>query len=263
MNFYKSLFGEFLGTLILTFVGCSTVALAVIYGVFPNIIPIALIWGLGVTIAIYATKGYSKSHLNPAVSAAFYRMKEISFQQLLGFWIAQLAGGITAGLLVYLVFNDGIAQFELNNGIIRGDDQSFVSASIFGEFFPNPGYISEIPTLSLLSAVIYEALGTFCLMTGILIIISLEKLSKWAPILIGLLVASLIMWLAPFTQCGMNPARDFGPRLVAFCSGWGDAAFPKIEYSFLSVYIVAPIVGGVSAALIFNILKSKFRVTKN
>ena len=54
--------------------------------------------------------------------------------------------------------------------------------------------------------------------------------------------------MAPFTQAGLNPARDFGPRMVAYLAGWGNAAFPKIDYSFFTVYILSPLMAGILAA---------------
>ena len=72
-----------------------------------------------------------------------------------------------------------------------------------------------------------------------------------APMFIGLTVSSIICLIAPLTQAGLNPARDFGPRLVAWASGWGNAAFPDYSGGFFYVYILAPIVGGIIAALFF------------
>ena len=61
---------------------------------------------------------------------------------------------------------------------------------------------------------------------------------------IGLAVAVLIAVIAPLTQACFNPARDFGPRLVAAVAGWGWAAFPR-GTGFLTVYILSPTVGAV------------------
>jgi glycerol uptake facilitator protein len=72
-----------------------------------------------------------------------------------------------------------------------------------------------------------------------------------APVFIGLTVAMIICLIAPLTQAGLNPARDFGPRLVAWLAGWGSAAFPDQAGGFFFVYIAAPICGGLLAALFF------------
>jgi glycerol uptake facilitator protein len=72
-----------------------------------------------------------------------------------------------------------------------------------------------------------------------------------APLFIGLTVTSIICLIAPLTQAGLNPARDFGPRLVAWASGWGSAAFPDEKGGFFWVYILAPVVGGAIAAMFF------------
>ena len=72
-----------------------------------------------------------------------------------------------------------------------------------------------------------------------------------APLFIGLTVASVICLIAPLTQAGLNPARDFGPRMVAWATGWGDAAFPDRVGGFFYVYILAPVFGGILASLFF------------
>jgi len=74
--------------------------------------------------------------------------------------------------------------------------------------------------------------------------------SGFVPPLIGLTVGGLICVCAPLTQAGFNPARDFGPRIVAWLAGWKTVAFQSAW-----LYIVAPIVGAVfGAALADRIL---------
>jgi glycerol uptake facilitator-like aquaporin len=63
------------------------------------------------------------------------------------------------------------------------------------------------------------------------------------PQLIGLTVGALIAVVAPLTQAGFNPARDFGPRVVAWFAGWKTVAFTGAW-----VYIVAPIFGAILGA---------------
>ena len=69
--------------------------------------------------------------------------------------------------------------------------------------------------------------------------------SNLVPPLIGLTVGALIAVLAPLTQAGFNPARDFGPRIVAFLAGWKTVAFQGWW-----VYVLAPIVGATSGAFV-------------
>lgn len=239
----KSNIGEFLGTFILTFIGCSAVAFDLLFKAFSSLFQVACIWGVGVVLAIYVVKSFSKACLNPAVSIGFAVLKEISVKQLIHHFFAQLSGGIVAGLLVFSLFITKIEEYELINGL----KQSQETAAIFGEFFPNP-ISNDLKELSLISAFFYELTGTFILMLIILFLRISKNLSRVSPFFIGLTVAALILWIAPFTQCGINPARDFGPRLVAYYFKWGDQAFPKPRLSFLSVYIFAPLLGAVIAA---------------
>jgi glycerol uptake facilitator protein len=72
----------------------------------------------------------------------------------------------------------------------------------------------------------------------------------FVPPLIGLTVGALIAVIAPLTQAGFNPARDFGPRIVAFLAGWKAVAFKNWW-----VYVIAPIVGApIGAAVADKIL---------
>ena len=66
----KDFIGEMLGTFVLTLMGCCSVAVAVLFGEYNSIFQIGLVWGLGVTLAIFLTRNICCAHLNPAVSVA-------------------------------------------------------------------------------------------------------------------------------------------------------------------------------------------------
>ncbi|KAA6324010.1 Glycerol uptake facilitator protein, partial [termite gut metagenome] len=104
-----------------------------------------------------------------------------------------------------------------------------------------------------------EAFGTFLLVLTIFGLTEDANAGRPSntitPLFIGLTVSSIIWLIAPLTQAGLNPARDFGPRLVTWLFGWGDAAFPDRCGGFFWVYILAPIAGGLIAALLEPVMK--------
>ena len=245
MRFWKEYLGEFIGTAILVFVGCGSVAIAVIY--YPlELWHIALVWSIGVALAIYATNKYSSAHLNPAVTLAMTLAKKCDWKKVPAYIISQLCGATAAAFLLLAFINDDLSAYELTHNITRGNTNSFHSAVMFGEFF------SEEVTH--LQACIAEGLGTFILVLVIFLLTHKpRKFDSIIPILIGLTVGAIIMAVAPFTQAGLNPARDFGPRLVAYFGGWDNAAFPSVKWSFFTVYITSPFIGGLLAFLSFRL----------
>lgn len=253
MNFGKEYLGEFIGTGILVFIGCGSVAIAVLY--YPlELWHVALIWSVGVSLAIYAVKGYSSAHLNPAVTLAMALAKKCEWKKVPQYFIVQLAGAMAASTLLLGLINTDLTAYETLNGFIRGDDISYHSAVMFGEFFPNPG-VEETVKVSQLLACFAEGLGTFVLVIVIFLLTHKPRqFDAIIPILIGLTVGAIIMVVAPFTQAGLNPARDFGPRLVAYFGGWGTAAFPHISMSFLTVYIMSPLLGGAIASYVRRLI---------
>jgi glycerol uptake facilitator protein len=129
---------------------------------------------------------------------------------------------------------------------------SVATAKMFGEFYPNPGGGARA---SLPLAMAAEALGTFLLVLMIFALTEGCNVGRpddaLAPVFIGLTVTSIICLIAPLTQAGLNPARDLGPRLVAWCAGWGSAAFPDRVGGFFHVYVLSPVCGAVAAARFF------------
>ena len=177
-----------------------------------------------------------------------------------------MAGAVLAGLVLYGLFSASIAQYETVNGIVRGSLASVDTARMFGEFYPNPGD-AVVSTVSLPLAMCAEGFGTFLLA---LFIFALTEdcnvgrpSSDLQPVFIGLTVSSIIFFIAPLTQAGLNPARDAGPRLVAYLSGWGDAALPDEVGGWFWVYVLAPFIGSSLAALFFKFVLEPINEKKN
>ncbi len=260
--FYRCV-AELIGTWLMVFVGTSVVAAAVLAGAQAGLWQVAVVWALGVSMAIYLTGAVSGAHLNPAVSLAFaiFRRRDFPLRLLLPYWVSQLLGAILAGLSVLLVYRSFISHFEAQHGIERGDPGSQLSTMMFGEYFPNPGMVGvdegARALVTPLGAAAVEAVGTGILVLMIFALVDRRNTSlpvKYlAPVFIGLTVAMIISMLAPLTMGGWNPARDFGPRLVAFFAGWGEVAIPGPSGGFWA-YIVGPLVGGPLGAAVYEFL---------
>jgi len=248
----KGLAGEALGTFVLVFFGCGAVAVTVLFDALQGLGQVAMVWGIGVTLAIYLTRHISCAHLNPAVTLAMALSGRMPFRRVAGYWAGQLAGAIAGASMLLLLFGPSMAAYEAAHGIVRGSPASVHTAMIFGEFYPNPA-ASAVVSLPL--AMFAEGLGTFLLLLMIFALTEGCNVGgpgdSLAPVFIGLTVSAIICLVAPLTQAGLNPARDLGPRLVAWAAGWGAAAFPDRVGGFFFVYVLSPLVGGVAAARFF------------
>ena len=244
----RAFVGEVVGTYLLVLFGSGSAA-AVLSGAQVGLWQV----GFGVALAIYVSVNLSGGHLNPAVSLAFaiFRRAEFGFRSLPLYWSAQMVGAVLAGVSVLAIFGPFVLRFEEVNGLVRGEAGSQRSAMVLGEYFPNPAiYGTDAAAASLISpagAALVEGFGTAILA---LVIFSLTDRrnagvtsERLTPLLIGFTVAALIILFAPLTQAGLNPARDLGPRLVAYFAGWGSIAIPGPSGGFW-VYVVGPMAGG-------------------
>lgn len=252
MRYSREFVGEALGTFVLVLFGCGSVAVTVLFDANLGLMQVALAWGIGVTLAIYITRHLSCAHLNPAVSVGMAVGGRMVLRRLPVYVTAQLLGAVLAALVLYALFSPSLAAYESAHGIVRGAAGSEQTAMMFGEFYPPPGSAAVV---GLPLAMAAEALGTFLLVLMIFALTEGCNVGRpddaLAPVFIGLTVTSIIGLIAPLTQAGLNPARDLGPRLVAWLAGWDGSAFPDRVGGFFWVYVLAPILGGAIAAFFF------------
>ncbi|MDB4491846.1 aquaporin [bacterium] len=254
--------GELLGTFLLVFFGCGSVATSVALGVNMGLFQVAIVWGLGLTVAIYLTGALSGAHLNPAITLAFVVCQGFPVKRALGYVVVQFAGAFLAAASVYALFGGAISAFELEKGLIRGNPGSEASAMIFGEYFPNPGAkpLTEAArqTVPHGTACFAEALGTALLALAIFGFTSRTNggaPGPLTPVALGITLTTLICIFAPLTQAGFNPARDLAPRFFSFLVGWKDIPFTANGLGWLTVYVVSPCVGAVLGGLVGSRLR--------
>lgn len=245
------------------FFGVGVVHAATLCGTQGGLWQVAVVWALAITLAIYAVGAVSGAHLNPAVTLALATFRDLPWRKVPAYITAQLAGAVVAAATLYFLFSGAIAHFEKQNGIVRGEPGSELSACCYGEYFPNPGVQKAFgwkdSVVPIHVAMLGEMIGTAFLMFMICALTdSVRKdagfRAAFTPIFVGLTVATCISIIAPLTQAGFNPARDFGPRLFAWFAGWKEIAIPGPRGGFFIVYILSPIIGAVLGGGIYRYL---------
>lgn len=240
----KAFLGETIGTFILVLIGIGSVALSVLWGWF-TLWQIALIWTGGVSLAIYSSRNLSGAHLNPAVSIGLVLAGKERIGTQLGLKIiGQFVGAFAAAFAIYYLFWTDI---QAVNPHYPNVPLSSGTALFFGEFYPNPGFAGLQVDTSF--AFLVEGFGTLVLMLVILLLPGKKRTQPIEPILIGCTVGILIFFLAPYTQAGFNPARDFAPRVFAYLAGWKQNALANGWSGSIWVYVIAPIVGAGIASI--------------
>ena len=248
---------ELIGTFLLVIFGCGSVCAAVLTGAQVGLFQVAIVWGIGIALAIKLTGGISGAHLNPAVTLGFATWGKFPPARILPYLIAQFTGAMLGAILLLVLFGDALAAFESSQAIVRGNPGSEASAMILTEFFPNPGGrpLSEhIAPIAEWRAMAVEICGTAILMLVILGVTNPANRSataSHAPWAIGLTITVLISLFAPLTMAGFNPARDLGPRIIAAIAGWGPEVFrANGSTGWFTVYVLSPIIGAQLGGLI-------------
>lgn len=236
---------EFAGTMILILFGVGVVAQVVTSdGAFGDHDSIAWAWGLGVVLGVYTAARISGAHLNPAVTLALAVFKGFEWRKVLPFSLAQLAGAFVAALIVRLVYSDAIAAVDAGHTI---DTQGIFST------LPGNGAMD----ISLGTAFLDQIIGTAILLFLVLAVTDVRNEGPApyiAPFIVGLIVVAIGMAWGTNAGYAINPARDLGPRLASFLTGY-DTAFEDQNGAFYAwIPIVAPLLGGLLGAGAYNLL---------
>lgn len=214
---------EMIGTAILVFMGCGS-AMVLGCDVPGGHLAVALAFGLSIVATAYVIGGISGCHINPAVSLAMLLSKRLSAADFAGYAVAQVIGAVIGAGLLKLLTGFGVADLTgaLGSNGVTG------AGGIGGAFF-------------------VEVILTFIFVFTILGVTSDESKSGQAGIVIGLTLTFVHIVGIPLTGTSVNPARSIGPALFV-----GGAALSEVW-----VFILAPLVGGALAAVVFSLLRAK------
>ncbi|TVY34930.1 putative membrane protein [Lachnellula subtilissima] len=212
-------------------------------------------WGLGVTLGIYIAGGISGGHLNPVISLMLCLYRGFPFRKALVYIAAQLFGAFLAGLIAYGIYRDAIISYDSQGGDIaaKGGSSAPVGISAGGtgtSLFTEPESFEGIG-----AAFGNEFVATAFLSCAIL---ALGDDSNAPPgagmhaLIVGLVVFVLTMAFGYNTGGCMNPARDFGPRVVAAIVGYGGRVFTDYHAWWIYGAWGATISGGLVGGLLYD-----------
>jgi len=210
-----------------------------------------LISGLGVGLALMSTVAVSGAHLNPAVSLtlALLRGDKFPARELPAYAASQFLGGFVGSAIVFASLGGVLLRQDELRGIKPGDAASVTTAAAFGDYFH--------ADLEPLGAFAVEALGTGILMFMIFAVTDERNAGRptsgAGPFVVGMTVTVIISLFAPLTMAGLNPARDFGPRIVAILAGYGQMALPGPRGGFWA-YLLGPCFGAPIGGLLYDFL---------
>lgn len=223
----KAYSAEFLGTFWLVLGGCGSAVLAAAFpGVGIGLHGVSLAFGLTVLTMAFAIGHISGCHLNPAVSIGLWLGKRFPASQLIPYIVAQVAGGIAAGGVLYVIAS-GAPGFDVSAGF---------ASNGFGAHSPG-GY-------SLQAALVCEVVMTMFFLLVILGATDKRAPAGFAPIAIGLALTLIHLISIPVTNTSVNPARSTG--VAFYVGGWA------IEQLWL--FWVAPIVGAALGAFTYRFI---------
>ncbi|MFC5137494.1 MIP/aquaporin family protein [Actinomycetospora rhizophila] len=241
----RELVGEFAGTFILIIFGTASVAQMVVSGGDAGDWA-TLTWGwvAGLIMGIYVAGRLGAGHLNPAVTIAMAVYRNLPWRSVLPYIAAQFLGAFLAALVTRAVYNSGIVAV----------DPGLTSASqtIFSTL-PNHGvgtaFFDQVVGTALLVFVLFALIATLQGAAGQLL-----------PLMVGLLLLGIGFAWGTNAGYAINPARDFGPRLAQWLTGYDGAWGTADGTPYWWLPIVAPIIGALVGGGLYILLIERLEV---
>ena len=231
----KKLLAEFVGTAVLVViaVGVATESFGFkLHGLSlsAGIVATAVAFGLVLVALVYAIGPISGCHINPAVTMGFLSSGRMKFQEGLAYMVAQVAGGIAGAYLLYWMFTTVPTYHKAVQGL--GTD----------------GYGSKsLLHISQGGAFLVEVVITAVFVMVVLFATHKAAIQGAAGVAIGFALVIVHLIGIPLTGTSVNPARSLGPAIVV-----GGTALSQVW-----LFIIAPLVGGIIAALIHMVIADR------
>jgi glycerol uptake facilitator protein len=235
---------EFAGTFILILFGVGVVAQVVAAGI-GNHDSIAWAWGFGVVLGVYTAGKISGGHINPAVTIALAVFRGFPWRKVAPYALAQTAGAFVAALVVRWDYTELLAKADPGHTI--------KTQGVFSTL-PGNGAVGPVHEWG---AFRDQVIGTAILLFLVIAITDNRNSAPGAnmtPVVIGFLIVAIGMAWGSDAGYAINPARDFGPRLASFFTGYGTAFRDQYGNFYFWVPIIAPIIGGIIGVGLYDLL---------
>jgi MIP family channel proteins len=216
-DWYRNALVEVVGTFGLIFVGAGSIIATTGPNTPTNLVAVALAHGLAIGVMVAAAGHISGGVYNPALTCGLMAARRISVPRGVYYIVAQLVGALLAALALKVIF-----PADAINRVALGTPQLGQGVGI------GAGLLAEV-------------IATFFLMYVVFgVAVDMRGARAIAGLMIGLTITVDIFAIGGLTGAAMNPARWFGPAIVqgVFADWW--------------LYWLAPIVGAVIAALVWN-----------
>jgi MIP family channel proteins len=251
-NDAREMLAEFLGTFVLIVFGTAVVAqVSLSNQANGSYLSINLGWGLAVVMGVYVAGGISGAHLNPAVTLTLAVRRGFPWRKVVPYGAAQLVGAFTGAFVTFITYHEAFNRFD---GGVRQIAGPQATAGIFATY-PQP-FLTTFP-----GGFLDQVVGTALLLLLIFAITDAKNLapdSKFAPVVVGLVVTLIGMTFGYNSGYAINPARDLGPRLFTAVAGWGSGVF-RAGNGWWWVPIAGPLVGGLIGGFIYDLLVTNRR----
>ncbi|HEY4460017.1 MAG TPA: MIP/aquaporin family protein [Pseudonocardiaceae bacterium] len=234
-TFPQKLLAEVLGTAALVFIGVGSVPATKILGgsapfTMAELGMISFAFAMAVLMLVYAIGHISGCQINPAITLTLAATGRMPWRQVPGYLAAQLAGATIGALAIIGVLG-----------------HAAVTAGL--------GIASYSATVGTGQAFLAEAIGTFLLALVVVGAIDRRAPTGFAGLAIGMAVFAIIIVVGPATDAAINPARAFGPMLIGQFFG------ATVHWTQLPVYVIAEIVGGLAAGVLYAALNARRRAS--
>lgn len=228
----KQAIAEVIGTFVLVFCACGVAVWTCAQGIV-GVVPTALAFGLVIVAMAYSIGRISGCHINPAVSLGCLLTKRMSVKEFFVYIAAQLVGAIVGGIALF--------------GIVK------MAGADFSTTFGNAcnGIVGDNGAGSYIAAILVEVILT-CIFVYVILNVTDSKnegAGKKAGLIIGLTLTLVHLVGIGFTGTSVNPARSIGTALAALIFNGQTGPI-----SVVWVFVVAPLIGGALAAVLFNAL---------